>query len=164
MVQSSSCWLSVDFLTSSSAWSFLSLWPPHCIPLFSLGSYSKATHCRLSEQLHRRLVSHLYVTMGTVLLVTPLSFTPPTPPQTEKRVADRTGCVHLLRVASLPAESWECRCTVQTVRTRSCFMSLHWSERAVWVFLLSSLECCYLTKWDRKRLGGEAEVLKLPFF
>lgn len=37
----------------------------------ALRSHSDATHRRLSRQLHRRLVSHLYVAMGTALLVTP---------------------------------------------------------------------------------------------
>lgn len=49
-----------------------------------LGSHGKATHHRLSGQLHPRLVSHLYVAMGTVLLVTSPSL-PPANKQLEPR-------------------------------------------------------------------------------
>ncbi len=55
---------------------------------FSLRSHSDATHCRLSRQLHHRLVSHLYVAMGTALLVTPPSFpiNPPPPNRSGERL------------------------------------------------------------------------------
>lgn len=56
---------------------------------FSLVSRSKATHCRLSGQLHPWLVSHLHVAMGTVLVVTYQPLLPPSHQQSSERLPPR---------------------------------------------------------------------------
>lgn len=68
--------------------------PTMCSSL-SLSSHSDDTHCRLSWQLHHRLVSHLYVAMGTALLVTPPSFpiTHAAPPRGERGSCRGLFCV-----------------------------------------------------------------------
>lgn len=93
----------------------------------ALRSHSDATHRRLSRQLHRRLVSHLYVAMGTALLVTPHQQRRP-----QGSVCFVLHCCHGWCVVGwLASARWRAKLylAICWVCVRVCFFCMHMWER-----------------------------------